>query len=115
MFIVENKTFHVTRGDRGSFNLSFKDYTFQTGDEIEFKIYEEDGMDQEPLLNKKKIIGAETTTALIELLGSDTELGTPSNERETYWYEIKLNGDQTPFCYDKNGPKIFYLYPGGVD
>lgn len=115
MFIVENKTFHVTRGDRGSFNLSFKDYTFQTGDEIEFKVYEEEGMDQEPLLAKKKIIGAATTTALIELLGNDTKLGVPSNERETYWYEITLNGDQTPFCFDQNGPKLFYLYPGGVD
>lgn len=115
MFIVENKTFHVTRGDRGSFRLSFKNYTFQTGDEIEFKVYEEDGMDQEPILSKTTIAASASDTLLIELLGTDTQLGTPSNERQTYWYEITLNGDQTPFCFDQYGPKIFYLYPGGVD
>lgn len=115
MFIVENKTFHVTRGDRGSFTLSFKNYTFQTGDEIEFRVYEEDGMDAEPVLEKTTIAETSSDTLLIELLGTDTELGLPSNERQTYWYEIKLNGDQTPFCFDQNGPKLFYLYPGGVD
>ena len=115
MFIVENKSFHVTRGDRGSVRISFKDYTFQTGDEIAFNIYEEDGMDIEPILHKVKTITASSATALIEFTASDTKLGEPSNERQTYWYEIVLNDDQTPFCYDKNGPKLFYLYPGGVD
>lgn len=84
MFIVENKTFHVTRGDRGSFNLSFKDYTFQTGDEIAFNIYEEEGMDAEPLLHKVKIMASSSDTALIELTANDTKLGEPSNERQTY-------------------------------
>ena len=115
MFIVENKTFHVTRGDRGGFNVSLKDYTFQTGDEIEFRVYEEDGMDSEPVIEKTKIVESASDSVLVELISSDTAIGIPSNERQTYWYEIKLNGDQTPFCYDKNGPKIFYLYPGGVD
>ena len=115
MFIIENTTFHVTRGDMGSFRLSFKDYTFQVGDEVELKIYNEEGMDAEPLLDKLVIVAEESDNVLMELTHADTSLGLPSNERETYWYEITLNDDQTPFCYDKNGPKLFYIYPGGVD
>lgn len=115
MFIVDNETFHVTWGDKGSFDITFEDYTFNIGDEIELNVYEEDGMDEEPILNKKLIIDEETDVASITLLGADTKLGDPQNERVTYWYEITLNGDQTPFCFDQNGPKIFYIYPGGVE
>lgn len=115
MFIVSNDTFHVTWGDKGSFDLTFKDYTFNIGDEIELNVYEEDAMDEEPILNKKLVMDEETDVASMTLLGSDTKLGDPTNERVTYWYEIILNGDQTPFCYDEKGPKLFYIYPGGVE
>ena len=115
MFIVSNDTFHVTWGDKGSFDLTFKDYTFNIGDEIELNVYEEDAMDEEPILNKKIVMDEETDVASMTLLGSDTKLGDPTNERVTYWYEITLNGDQTPFCYDEKGPKLFYIYPGGVE
>lgn len=115
MFIVSNNTFHVTWGDKGSFDLTFKDYTFNIGDEIELNVYEEDAMDEEPILNKKLVMDEETDVASMTLLGSDTKLGDPTNERVTYWYEITLNGDQTPFCYDEKGPKLFYIYPGGVE
>lgn len=115
MFIVSNDTFHVTWGDKGSFDLTFKDYTFNIGDEIELNVYEEDAMDEEPILNKKLVMDEETDVASMTLLGSDTKLGDPTNERVTYWYEITLNGDQTPFCYDEKGPKLFYIYPGGVE
>lgn len=115
MFIVKNDTFHVTWGDKGSFDLTFKDYTFNIGDEIELNVYEEDAMDEEPILNKKLVMDEETDVASMTLLGSDTKLGDPTNERVTYWYEIILNGDQTPFCYDEKGPKLFYIYPGGVE
>lgn len=115
MFIVSNDTFHVTWGDKGSFDLTFKDYTFNIGDEIELNVYEEDAMDEEPILNKKLVMDEETDVASMILLGSDTKLGDPTNERVTYWYEITLNGDQTPFCYDEKGPKLFYIYPGGVE
>lgn len=115
MFKVKNDTFHVTWGDKGSFDLTFKDYTFNIGDEIELNVYEEDAMDEEPILNKKLVMDEETDVASMTLLGSDTKLGDPTNERVTYWYEITLNGDQTPFCYDEKGPKLFYIYPGGVE
>ena len=120
MFKIDNNTFHVTWGDKGSFDLTFEDYTFQIGDEVYLKVYEEDGMDEEPVLNKKVIVDAETDVVTMDLLKADTKLGDPSNEKQTYWYEITLghNGsipDQTPFCFDDKGPKIFYIYPGGVE
>ena len=115
MFIIKNETFHVTWGDRGSFDLSFEDYTFQIGDEIELNVYEEDAMDEEPVLNKKLVVDTAADSVTMTLIGADTKLGDPSNERVTYWYEIILNGDQTPFCYNENGPKLFYIYPGGVE
>lgn len=115
MFYIKNRVFHVTRGDRGSFEVTFKDYTFQPGDTLELKIYWEDHMDMEPILTKTVIADATVDTLTVDLLGADTQLGEPTNERVTFWYEITLNGDQTPFCYDETGPRLFYVYPGGVD
>jgi hypothetical protein len=116
MFKLKNSTFYVTRGDRGSFDLTLDDYTFKAGDTIEFKIYEEEGLDNSPVLKKEFNVKEASDSVSIELLSADTTLGDPSNEVITYWYEIKLNGDQTPFCYDElTGAKIFYLYPGGID
>lgn len=115
MFRIKNNEFHVTRGDRGSFNISFENYEFKIGDTIELNIYNEDGLDQEPIKTKTLEIAAAGPTATMELLGSDTQIGDPITERATYWYEIVLNGDQTPLCYDENGPKLFYIYPGGIN
>lgn len=116
MFKVKNKTFLVTRGDRGVVDLDFNDYTFQPGDTIEFKIYEENGLDQAPQKVIEYLVEEETELIHIPFESADTMLGEPSNEPIIYWYEIKLNGDQTIFCYDDlTGPKLFYLYPGGVD
>lgn len=115
MFIIEGDTFHVTWGDKGSFDLTLKDYTFNSGDEVRLNVYAEEAMDADPVLTKAVIVGASADSVTIDLLGADTKLGSPTNERETYWYEITLNGDQTPFCYNQNGPKLFYIYPGGVN
>lgn len=115
MFKIKNNTFHVTWGDMGAFDISFDDYTFQADDEIRLKVYEANAMDEEPLLNKLLIVDADTDVATMTLTSADTQLGDPSNERITYWYEITLNHDQTPFCFDENGPKLFYIYPGGVN
>jgi len=115
MFKIKNNNFHVTRGDYGSFNIKFTDYVFHVGDILELNIYNEDCMNTEPIMTKQVEVDVAGDTANMTLLGSDTCLGTPITERATYWYEITLNGDQTPFCYDENGPKYFYLYPGGVD
>lgn len=115
MFKIKGNNFHVTRGDTGSFNVKFTDYTFNVGDIIELNVYNEYNMNAEPIMTKQVEIDTASAVANITLLGEDTLIGPPITERETYWYEITLNGDQTPFCYDENGPKYFYLYPGGVN
>ena len=115
MFKIEKNVFYVTRGDRGSIDISFDDYTFQIGDVIELNVYAEDGMNASPVLTKSVTMAAAGDTARLEILAADTRLGTPQNERVTYWYEVTLNGDQTPLCFDEKGPKLFYLYPGGLD
>lgn len=84
MFKIQGNTFHVTRGDGGIVELSFRDYTFPVGAEIHFRIYEEEGMNKEPVLDKEVDISTATETAEIEFLGADTTLGNPINERATY-------------------------------
>lgn len=115
MFIIKGDTFHVTWGDKGSFDLTLKDYTFNVGDVIRINVYGEEAMDADPVLTKSLTVSTAADTVTMNLLGADTKLGSPTNDRETYWYEITLNGDQTPFCYDEKGPKLFYIYPGGVN
>ena len=115
MFRVINNVFHVTRGDKGAVDISFEDYTFAANDVIAFNVYTEDGMNNEPVLTKSVTMGAAGDTCRINFTVNDTKLGNPQNERVTYWYEVTLNGEQTPLCFDEKGPKIFNLYPGGVD
>lgn len=115
MFKIKGNDFHVTRGDAGSFNIQLDDYTFKTTDILKLNIYREYGMDSAPVKTVTLTFMSETDVATMTLNGSDTLLGSPVTERETYWYEITLNDVQTPFCYDENGPKYFYIYPGGVN
>lgn len=84
MFKIENTTFHVTRGDRGDIIISFDDYTFQPGDEVEINVYNEESMDSDPVLTKSVTIATESETATISLLAADTQLGNPITERVTY-------------------------------
>lgn len=117
MFKVRDRNFYVTRGDSGSFLLNFKNYKFKNGDVVEFKVYEKKNLDRDPVLFKEKIINSIEPVEKVkfELTSKDTSLGEIENKIVEYWYEIILNGDKTVFCYDENGPKIFYLYPGGLD
>ena len=115
MFKIKGNDFHVTRGDAGSFDITLKNYTFAPGQTLELKIYDEDAMNVAPIKTVTLQIQEAAETVTMELFGEDTLLGSPISERATYWYEITLDGDQTPFCYDENGPKYFYVYPGGID
>lgn len=113
MFKIKGNDFHVTRGDAGSFNITLKDYTFEANQPIILRIYNEDGMDAAPIKTITRVVPEDTfETVTFDMLGGDTLIGEPVSERATYWYEIVLD-DQTPFCYDENGPKYFYVYPGG--
>ena len=113
MFKVINKNFYVTRGDKGSFDVDFDDYTFVSGDKLTLRVYEAEGLDQSPVLSKTVTVSESTEIVTINLTAAETAIGDIENEVTTYWYEVDLNEEQTVFCYDETGPRLFYLYPGG--
>lgn len=115
MFKYTNKTFHVSRGDSGTINLAYENSRFPDGATVEFKIYEKDGLDSQPLTYKTVTAPTGGSDSLaLTLLSADTDIGTPENERVEYWYEIKVGGNVV--CgFDEQGAKIFYLYPAGQD
>lgn len=39
MFRIEDTKIHLTRGDKAVIGLTIQDYIFQTGDHIEFRLY----------------------------------------------------------------------------
>lgn len=115
MFKIDGTDINLTRGDKAIIGMTLKDYTFQSDDEVVLKVYEADGLDKPPVLNKKVTVQEESDEVEIELTSEETKIGEISNEPVQYWYEIELNGEQTPFCYDEDGPKILTLYPEGAD
>ena len=84
MFKVINNVFHVTRGDQGMVDISFDDYTFAVDDKITINVYNEDGMNNEPVLTKTVTMSAAGDTCRVSFAPSDTLLGNPQNERVTY-------------------------------
>lgn len=124
MFKIDKNslTIKITRGDTGVFGVTAtnddgSDYTFQNGDTIRLAIYEK--KNYESLMFEKIVpIINKTTEVEIELTTVDTTIGDIINKPVDYWYEIELNPDgdtQTIIGYDEQGPKIFKLYPEGVD
>lgn len=124
MFKIDKNslTIKITRGDTGVFGVTAtnddgSDYTFQNGDTIRLAIYEK--KKYETLIFEKIVsITSKTTEVEIELTTVDTTIGDIINKPVDYWYEIELNPDgdtQTIIGYDEQGPKIFKLYPEGVD
>lgn len=124
MFKIDKNslTIKITRGDTGVFGVTAtnddgSDYTFQNGDTIRLAIYEK--KKYETLIFEKIVsITSKTTEVEIELTTVDTTIGDIINKPVDYWYEIELNPDgdtQTIVGYDEQGPKIFRLYPEGVE
>lgn len=124
MFKIDKNslTIKITRGDAGVFGVTAtnddgSDYTFQNGDKIRLAIYEK--KKYESLMFEKIVpIVNKTTEVEIELTTVDTTIGDIINKPVDYWYEIELNPDgdtQTIIGYDEQGPKIFKLYPEGVE
>ena len=116
MFKIEDDIIKITRANRAIIDFSLSDYTFKTGDIVEFKIYGKSGLDKPPLKTKQVIVTNDCSSLDIELTKEDTDIGIPENKVVDYWYELELNGDQTVIGYDDNkGPKILKLYPKGVE
>lgn len=115
MFKIEENTIHITRGDKGTIELTIEDYTFKVGDKIELRIYKKKGLNELPLKEKEVIVEEETPSINIELTPEDTKIGDIANKATEYWYEIELNDEQTVVGFDEEGAKILMLYPEGAD
>lgn len=91
-------------------------YTFQIGDIVKFGVYEEKGFNKPAVLLKTIEVTEETQELTITLTKEETTIGVLINKPVKYWYEIQVN-DNTVIGYtdDKNGPKIFKLFPEGSD
>ena len=108
---IENKHIYINRGDRGTIHLINNSNIFNFGDYIFFTICQK-GDYSNVILQKRFDITENTDAIDLELTSQDTQIGEPLIDSSVdYWYEIKLNGDTTLIGYDKNGPKIFTLWP----
>ena len=119
MLKIENKIISVNRGDDNqSFEFSIsageEDYTFQVGDKIRFGVYNKKQLDKEAILLKEITVAEETNKVTIAFTKEELTIGDLINKPVDYWYEIQLN-DNTIIGYDKDGAKIFRLYPEGSD
>lgn len=115
MFKFQNNTFHVTRGDSGSITIAYKDGSALPGT-ICFRVYGKEELNSDPIINKEIEIESGTTSYDLIIESGDTmKMDNPENEREEYWYELKIGPTNTVLGYDETGAKIFYLYPTGKD
>lgn len=118
--ILKDKTICLTRGDIANIVVSAslqngEAYTFQPGDVVRLTVYKQRA--SENVLIKKDItIEAEAQTATIRLAQNDTRFGERISAPTDFMYEVELNPDtapQTIIGHDKEGAKVFRLYPEG--
>lgn len=123
MFIIDDdKTIHLTRGDIavieiGARNLDGEAYNLKSGDVVRIQVFEKKRCDN-VVLSKSVVVSDETTAVEIPLTSEDTRFGDVISKPQIYWYEIEINPDSVPqtiIGYDRNGPKLFVLYPEGGD
>lgn len=118
MFVInEDLTIDCTRGDAGSFSVGamFGDvpYTFRVGDIVRFSVCAK--KDYSKVVLEKDVEATEETELVeIHLDSEDTKFGDVINKATEYWYTVELNPDtkcQTIIGHDKEGAKVFMLYP----
>lgn len=123
MFEIDrDKTIHLTRGDIATIEITASDengevYTFQKTDVVRFKVLERKNCNA--IVMCKDIVANDITEkVLLKLSSEDTKIDEVINKPVDYWYEVELNPDtepQTIIGYDKDGAKIFRLYPEGSE
>lgn len=118
--INEDMTIECTRGDAAVFsvgaNVNDTAYLFRVGDVVRFSVFSK--KDCSNVVLQKDFTATEETEAVeVTLTGEDTKIGETISKPVDYWYEVELNPDtypQTIIGYDKDGAKVFKLYPEGV-
>lgn len=118
MFVInEDMTIECTRGDAALFsvgaNIEGVAYTFKVGDVVRFSVFAKKDC-SEVVLRKDVKVEDNTELVNIALSGEDTRIGDVISKPVDYWYEVELNPEtypQTIIGYDKDGAKVFKLYP----
>jgi hypothetical protein len=118
MFKINGTTIHLSRGDRASFSVIFKDgdtpYTFQVGDVLRFTVTK-NFKTENYVLQKEITITAPTQKVNIELEPDETLFGGTIASPVKYQYDVVLNNMYSVICYDLNGAPELILYPRSKD
>ena len=122
LVIDKDKTIHLTRGDVAAIEIRASNeegeaYTFSPGDVVRFKVFERKDCNC-VVLTKDAEVEEAAEAVTVHLTSEDTKLGDPINKPREYWYEVEINPEtapQTIIGYDKDGEKVFKLYPEGSD
>ena len=117
----DNQVIHVTRGNVGALKIKAEyedgdDYIFNAGDVLRLKVFSKGNCEDVVLQKTVEVLDDGYTSVNICFRHGETKIGEPISKPFDYWYEVELNPDTEPMTiigYDKNGPKIFKLYPEG--
>lgn len=117
----DDLSIYLTRGDIVVINVTADDngkpYIFKQGDIVRMTVYEKKNANN-VVLSKSITVHDEAESVAIFLDRNDTTIGQPISKPTDYWYDITINPDtypQTIIGYTEDGPKIFTLFPRGVD
>lgn len=121
MFAInEDLSIDITRGDTAVFSVGAMvgetNHKFQPGDVVRFSVFGKKDCSN-VVLQKDVSVTEETESVEFLLTGEDTKIGDVISKPVDYWYEVELNPEtnpQTIIGYDKNGAKVFKVYPEGV-
>ena len=109
-FDKATKAISVNRGDRGTIKLTNRKGNFKVGDKFKFSIVDEKNYEN-VVFQKTFTVIEESPTYFLTLTKEDTTIGGIISTKETYWYELEYNGDNTLIGYDKTKGKKFILFP----
>lgn len=112
---IKGTTIEARRAEERKINYALKNYTFQIGDTLKFKVYAKNGLINPPIFEVETKVATECTTVTIIIPKEKMLLFPTTNKEADYWYEIELNGKKITTGYDKDKEKLFRVYPKGVD
>ena len=118
MLSIDNKEISLSKGDRGVIQFDItqdgEPVTLETSDKVTMSIYSEENLDKEPLQVLNAEINVDDNIAEIPIIETSTDFVPEDNMPFNYWYQIEWN-DNVMIGYDKEGPKIFRVYPQGKE
>ena len=114
---VDDRTIHLTRGDRCSFKVycidpkSQEKYTFPAGCTVSFAVVNKQAYTKGELMRKTVNVTEDTEEVEFTLTEEDTKIGDMIDKKQKFWYNVVVNDDITIIGSDEDGEKLFILYP----